>query len=88
MLKNAYIPYKAYFSSPFARWQGSLANEHAIKLGAERSRDDLDSLVVHPLDSLGQVGDRASGCQVQLDIRRDIADDLGYGNPVGRSRCP
>ena len=38
MLSNAYIPYKGYFSSPFSRWQGSLADEHAIKLGAETSK--------------------------------------------------
>ncbi len=29
MLTKAYIPYKGYYSTPFCRWQGSLANEHA-----------------------------------------------------------
>ena len=38
MLKNAFIPYRGYYSSPFSRWQGSFANENAIKLGAETSR--------------------------------------------------
>ena len=38
MLTKAYIPYKGYFSSPFARWQGSLANENAIALAAETSK--------------------------------------------------
>ena len=33
-LSKAFIPYKGYFSSPFCRWQGSLANENAIVLGA------------------------------------------------------
>jgi acetyl-CoA acetyltransferase len=33
-LNKAYIPYKGYYSSPFCRWQGSLANENAISLGA------------------------------------------------------
>jgi acetyl-CoA acetyltransferase len=33
-LNKAYIPYKGYYSSPFCRWQGSLANENAIALGA------------------------------------------------------
>ena len=33
-LNKAYIPFKGYFSSPFCRWQGSLANENAIVLGA------------------------------------------------------
>jgi acetyl-CoA acetyltransferase len=38
MLTKAYIPYKGYFSSPFARWQGSMANEHAIVLAAETTK--------------------------------------------------
>jgi hypothetical protein len=38
MLTKAYIPYRGYFSSPFARWQGTLANENAISLAAETSK--------------------------------------------------
>jgi len=38
MLTKVYIPYKGYFSSPFARWQGSMANEHAIVLAAETAK--------------------------------------------------
>jgi acetyl-CoA acetyltransferase len=38
MLSKVYIPYKGYFSSPFARWQGTLANENAIALAAETSK--------------------------------------------------
>ncbi|MCP4024533.1 MAG: thiolase family protein [Desulfobacteraceae bacterium] len=38
MLTKAYIPYKGYFSTPFARWQGSLANENSIILGAQTSQ--------------------------------------------------
>jgi acetyl-CoA acetyltransferase len=38
MLSKAYIPYKGYFSSPFSRWQGTLANENAISLAAETSK--------------------------------------------------
>jgi acetyl-CoA acetyltransferase len=37
MLKKAYIPYGGYYSTPFARWQGSLANENSIVLGANTS---------------------------------------------------
>jgi len=32
-LSKAYIPYKGYYSSPFCRWQGSMANENAVVLG-------------------------------------------------------
>ena len=38
MLTKAYIPYRGYYSSPFARWQGSLANENSIQLAAETAK--------------------------------------------------
>jgi acetyl-CoA acetyltransferase len=38
MLSKAYIPYKGYYSTPFARWQGAMANEHAVVLGANTSK--------------------------------------------------
>ncbi len=37
MLSKAFIPYGGYYSTPFSRWQGTLANENAITLGAETS---------------------------------------------------
>lgn len=33
-LKKVFIPYKGYYSTPFCRWQGSMANENSIVLGA------------------------------------------------------
>jgi acetyl-CoA C-acetyltransferase len=33
VFKNAYIPYGGYYSSPFARWQGSLQSVHSLPLG-------------------------------------------------------
>lgn len=38
MLTKAFIPYRGYYSTPFARWQGSMANEHAIALAAGTSK--------------------------------------------------
>ena len=38
MLTKVYIPYGGYYSSPFARWQGSFANDNAIVLGAETAK--------------------------------------------------
>jgi len=38
MLEKAFIPYGGYYSSPFCRWQGSLANENAITLGAATAK--------------------------------------------------
>jgi acetyl-CoA acetyltransferase family protein len=40
-LEKVFIPYGAYFSSPFCRWQGSLAGEHAVKLAAETVKSFL-----------------------------------------------
>ncbi len=42
MLTKAYIPYKGYYSSPFSRWQGSMANENAIVLAAETAKRWLE----------------------------------------------
>lgn len=38
MLTKAFIPYGGYYSTPFVRWQGSLANENAIVLGAATAK--------------------------------------------------
>jgi acetyl-CoA acetyltransferase len=38
MLTKAYIPYKGYYSTPFCRWQGQMANENAIVLGANTAK--------------------------------------------------
>ncbi len=42
MLEKAFIPYKGYYSTPFCRWQGSLANENSIVLAADTSKRWLD----------------------------------------------
>jgi len=42
MLTKAFIPYGGYFSSPFSRWQGTLANENAITLGAATGKRWLE----------------------------------------------
>ncbi|MEI6205753.1 MAG: thiolase family protein [Desulfuromonadales bacterium] len=43
MLTKAYIPYRGYYSTPFAKWQGTLANENSIVLGAATSRRFFES---------------------------------------------
>jgi len=42
MLTKAFIPYRGYYSTPFAKWQGTLANENAIALGAATSKRFLE----------------------------------------------
>ena len=51
MLTKAFIPYNGYYSSPFSRWQGSMANENPISLGAKTARNwflsrNLDPTVI------------------------------------------
>nr|MBN1848581.1 thiolase family protein [Deltaproteobacteria bacterium] len=48
MLTKAYIPYKGYYSSPFCRWQGQLANENAITLGANTAKRWFESRKFDP----------------------------------------
>lgn len=48
MFKNAYIPYGGYYSSPFCKWQGSLANINSIELGAATSKRWLASREIDP----------------------------------------
>ena len=38
---RAEIPYGAYWSTPFARWQGSFANLHAVNFAAHVTKDEL-----------------------------------------------
>jgi acetyl-CoA acetyltransferase len=35
MLTKAFIPYRGYYSTPFCRWQGAMASENSITLGAK-----------------------------------------------------
>lgn len=41
VFKKAYIPYDAYWSTPFCRWQGNFAHLHAIEFAAEICRSAL-----------------------------------------------
>ncbi len=38
MLTKAFIPYRGYYSTPFSKWQGSIANESSITLAANTSK--------------------------------------------------
>lgn len=51
MLTKAFIPYGCYYSSPFCKWQGTLANENPITLSAETAKrwfadKDLDPTII------------------------------------------
>jgi len=46
--KKAYIPYDAYWSTPFCRWQGSFAHLHAMEFAAQICRDALQVRGISP----------------------------------------
>jgi acetyl-CoA acetyltransferase family protein len=48
--KNAYIPYGAYWSTPFCRWQGSFQNRHAIVFAAGIAGRFLSEKNISPKD--------------------------------------
>ena len=47
-MTTAAIPYGAYWSTPFARWQGSLAHLHALEFAAHIARDELKRRDIAP----------------------------------------
>lgn len=51
---RAFIPYGAYWTSPFCRWQGGLATAHPLELAAQTAREALAGrkLPVDALDGL------------------------------------
>jgi acetyl-CoA acetyltransferase len=50
---KAFIPYGAYWSSPYSKWQGSFANLHALQLAATTARKffELKKIDVGRLDN-------------------------------------
>ncbi|OGA12740.1 MAG: acetyl-CoA acetyltransferase [Betaproteobacteria bacterium RIFCSPLOWO2_02_FULL_63_19] len=48
MIYKAEIPYGAYWSTPFTRWQGSFANLHSIEFAAHVARQELAKRNIDP----------------------------------------
>ncbi|MBL8503953.1 MAG: thiolase family protein, partial [Rhodocyclaceae bacterium] len=48
MAYKAEIPYGAYWSTPFARWQGSFANLHSIEFAAHVAKHELAKRNIDP----------------------------------------
>src|SRR5947209_5095919 len=46
--EKAYIPYGAYWSTPFARWQGSFASLHPVLFAAEVAKRALADRDIRP----------------------------------------
>ena len=47
-LTKSFIPYGGYWSTPFARWQGSLADQHSIRLAGQVASDFLNNRGIAP----------------------------------------
>ena len=47
-LARAFVPYGAYWSSPFCRWQGSLAGSHSLELAAQVAAEALRARRIDP----------------------------------------
>ena len=45
---KSYIPYGGYWSTPYAKWQGSFANLHALELAATTARKFFDKQGIDP----------------------------------------
>ena len=45
---KAEIPYGAYWSTPFARWQGAFANLHSLEFAAHTTRNELGRRSIPP----------------------------------------
>ena len=52
--EKTYVPYGGYWSTPFVRWQGSLAQSHPVELAASVAKRALDerSIPIGGFDSL------------------------------------
>ena len=48
VLEKAYIPYDAYWSTPFCRWQGSFSHLHAMEFAAGISKGALKGRGISP----------------------------------------
>ncbi|UCE23000.1 MAG: thiolase family protein [Candidatus Aminicenantes bacterium] len=47
-LKKAFIPYDAYWSTPFSRWQGNFAHLHSMEFAAEICKGALPARGISP----------------------------------------
>ena len=52
MAYKAEIPYGAYWSTPFARWQGAFANLHSLEFAAHTARKELARRAI-PVEAIG-----------------------------------
>lgn len=89
-MKNACIPYGQYWSTPFARWQGSLAHLHSLKFAAWTARQELTrrALLDAPID-FGVLGMSVpqQGCFYGLPWAMGLMGFEGVAGPSVAQAC-
>jgi acetyl-CoA acetyltransferase len=54
LFKNAFVPYGAYWSTPFCKWQGSFADQNAVVFAGETAKKALADKQIPP-NELGEL---------------------------------
>ena len=47
-MTDAYVPYGGYWSTPFAKWQGTLSHLNSVELAAHVAKDELARREIDP----------------------------------------
>ena len=86
----AYIPYGQYWSTPFARWQGSLAHLHSLRFAAWTAKREVErrSLQAAPID-YGVLGMSVpqQGCFYGLPWAMGLMGFESVGGPTVAQAC-
>ena len=86
----AYIPYGQYWSTPFARWQGSLAHLHSLRFAAWNAKREIErrSLQAAPID-YGVLGMSVpqQGCFYGLPWAMGLMGFESVGGPTVAQAC-
>jgi len=86
---DVYIPYGHYWSTPFVKWQGSFANQHALKFAASSAKRMLKQKNVDPgaLDRLhlGQTVPQMAGFYGAPWVGALIANDRITGPTLAQA---
>jgi len=89
-MSDIHIPHGAYWSTPFARWQGALAHLHSLKLGAHVTRNALAKrgidAAVFDYGVLGMTVPQ-HGCFYGLPWLAGLAGAPGIGGPTIAQAC-
>ncbi|MCZ7565401.1 MAG: hypothetical protein M5U08_17775 [Burkholderiales bacterium] len=84
MAYKAQIPYGAYWSTPFARWQGALANLPSIEFAAHVARLELAKRSI-PAEAFDFAALGISGSAEALVLRHALVHRLGRHGPRRRA---